>query len=144
MPLGRGVLLAAAGLGAGVVLSLALEPIFHGQESQRIGVGSVSDPASALALPLMLPGWLLVIASARGLDALTLGEETAASLGFDPRRTQWLVVTGTALAVGVPTVGGIRPRPRTAVIFTIPAAAAAAPRWPTVPSSAPATAATAP
>jgi iron complex transport system permease protein len=48
----------------------------------------------------MVPGWLLVMASARGLDALTLGEETAASLGFDPRRTQWLVVGGTALAVG--------------------------------------------
>ena len=31
----------------------------------------------ALALPLMIPGWLLVIAAARGLDALTLGEETA-------------------------------------------------------------------
>ena len=31
---------------------------------------------------------------------MTLGEETAASLGLDPRRTQWLVVTGTALAVG--------------------------------------------
>ena len=29
-------------------------PIFHGQESQRIGVGSVSDPASALALVLSL------------------------------------------------------------------------------------------
>jgi iron complex transport system permease protein len=29
-----------------------------------------------------------------------LGEETAASLGLDPRRTQWLVIGGTALAVG--------------------------------------------
>jgi len=47
-----------------------------------------------------VPGWLLVIAAARGLDALTLGEETAASLGLDPRRTQWLVIGGTALAVG--------------------------------------------
>jgi iron complex transport system permease protein len=66
-------------------------------------LGSLADRSLvhvALALPLMLPGWLLVIASARGLDALTLGEETAASLGLDPRRTQWLVVTGTALAVG--------------------------------------------
>jgi iron complex transport system permease protein len=48
----------------------------------------------------MIPGWILVTASARGLDALTLGEETAVSLGFDPRRTQWLVIGGTALAVG--------------------------------------------
>jgi iron complex transport system permease protein len=66
-------------------------------------LGSLADRSLVhvwLALPLMIPGWLLVVAAARGLDALTLGEETAASLGFDPRRTQWLVVTGTALAVG--------------------------------------------
>ena len=66
-------------------------------------LGSLADRSLvhvALAVPLMVPGWLLVIASARGLDALTLGEDTAASLGFEPRRTQWLVVGGTALAVG--------------------------------------------
>lgn len=66
-------------------------------------LGSLADRSLVhvwLALPLMIPGWVLVIAAARGLDALTLGEETAASLGFDPRRTQWLVVIGTALAVG--------------------------------------------
>ncbi|MEO8466748.1 MAG: iron ABC transporter permease [Gammaproteobacteria bacterium] len=66
-------------------------------------LGSLADRSLVhvwLALPLMIPGWLLVIAAARGLDALTLGEETAASLGFNPGRTQWLVVTGTALAVG--------------------------------------------
>ncbi len=53
-----------------------------------------------LVLPLMLPGWVLVVSAARGLDALTLGEDTAASLGFDPRKTQWLVIGGTAFAVG--------------------------------------------
>jgi iron complex transport system permease protein len=66
-------------------------------------LGSLADRSLVhvrLALLLMVPGWILVIAAARGLDALTLGEETAASLGFAPRRTQWLVVSGTALAVG--------------------------------------------
>ncbi|HEU4617476.1 MAG TPA: iron ABC transporter permease [Gammaproteobacteria bacterium] len=66
-------------------------------------LGSLADRSLThvwLTLPFMIPGWLLVAASARGLDALTLGEETAASLGFDPERTQWLVVGGTALAVG--------------------------------------------
>ena len=66
-------------------------------------LGSLADRSLAhvyLALPLMVAGWLLVAAAARGLDALTLGEDTAASLGFDPRRTQWLVIGGTALAVG--------------------------------------------
>jgi iron complex transport system permease protein len=66
-------------------------------------LGSLENRSLAhvyLAVPLMVPGWVLVIAAARGLDALTLGEETALSLGFDPRRTQWLVIGGTALAVG--------------------------------------------
>jgi iron complex transport system permease protein len=66
-------------------------------------LGSLADRSLVhvwLALPLLIPGWLLVVSAARGLDALTLGGETAASLGFDPRRTQWLVISGTALAVG--------------------------------------------
>lgn len=66
-------------------------------------LGSLADRSLAhvyLAVPVMLPGWLLVAAAARGLDALTLGEDTAASLGFDPTRTQLLVIGGTALAVG--------------------------------------------
>jgi iron complex transport system permease protein len=66
-------------------------------------LGSLADRSLThvwLAVWLMIPGWILVTASARGLDALTLGEETAVSLGFDPRRTQWLVIGGTALAVG--------------------------------------------
>jgi len=65
--------------------------------------GSLADRSLGhvwLLLPLALPGWLLVIAAARGLDALILGEDTAASLGFDVRRTLWLVIGGTALAVG--------------------------------------------
>src|SRR5690606_23615964 len=66
-------------------------------------LGSLADRSSThvlLALPLMLPGWALIAAAARGLDALTLGEDTAASLGFSPARTQWLVIGGTALSVG--------------------------------------------
>ena len=66
-------------------------------------LGSLADRSLAhvyLAVPLMVPGWLLVVAAARGLDALTLGEDTAFSLGFDPKRTQALVIGGTALAVG--------------------------------------------
>jgi iron complex transport system permease protein len=57
-------------------------------------------PQVWLLLPLVIPGCLLVAAAARGLDALILGEDTAASLGFDLRRTLWLVIGGTALAVG--------------------------------------------
>ena len=66
-------------------------------------LGSVADrslPQVAIALPLMIPGWILVARAARGLDALTLGDETARSLGLEPLRTQRLVIVGTALAVG--------------------------------------------
>jgi iron complex transport system permease protein len=65
--------------------------------------GSLADRSLAhvwLLLTLAVPGWLLVIAAARGLDALILGEDTAISLGFSVRRTLWLVIGGTALAVG--------------------------------------------
>jgi iron complex transport system permease protein len=66
-------------------------------------LGSLADRSLAhvwLVLPLMLPAWGMVAAAARGLDALTLGEDVAQSLGYNPKVTQWLVVGGTALAVG--------------------------------------------
>lgn len=66
-------------------------------------MGSLADRSLdhvALALPFMVIGWGLVLATARGLDALTLGEDTAASLGIPMRRLRLLVVGGTAAAVG--------------------------------------------
>ena len=50
--------------------------------------GSLADRSLdhvRLVLPLMLVGWLMFAAAARGLDALSLGEETAESLGFGTR-----------------------------------------------------------
>jgi len=66
-------------------------------------MGSLADRSLdhvTLSLPLMLVGWGLLLASARGLEALTLGEETAASLGINLATTRGLVVVGTAFAVG--------------------------------------------
>lgn len=62
-----------------------------------------------LALPAILCGIALLLFSARGLDALTLGEETAATLGVRLVRLRVLVVTGTALCVGgaVAAAGGV-------------------------------------
>ena len=53
-----------------------------------------------VAAPFMLAGSLLIFTSGRYLDALSLGEDTATSLGFDPARWRWLVVGGVACAVG--------------------------------------------
>lgn len=66
-------------------------------------MGSLNDASwneVRFAFPLIGAG-LLVLAAGRGaLDALSLGEETALSLGIQLGRTRILVVAGTALAVG--------------------------------------------
>lgn len=62
-----------------------------------------------LALPLMMIGCVLVLSCRRALDALSLGEETAQTLGVDVRRTTLKLIIGVALAVGsaVSVTGGI-------------------------------------
>jgi iron complex transport system permease protein len=69
-------------------------------------LGSLTDRSVehvALAAPFMLTGWLLLALSAGSLDALSLGEETAASLGVNLGRTRTLVVLGAAVSVGAAT-----------------------------------------
>ena len=66
-------------------------------------LGSLSDRSLShvyLSMPLMALGWLLLLSMGRALDALSLGEDTARSLGFRLGRVQAQVVIGTALAVG--------------------------------------------
>lgn len=75
-------------------------------------MGSVTDRSMdhlLLAGPLMVLGWLLLAASARALDALSLGEEAASGMGVNLGRTRMLVITGTAISVGAGTAvtGGI-------------------------------------
>ncbi len=53
-----------------------------------------------LALPLMVPGWAMLLYCSRALRALTLGEDTAASMGFSMKQVRYLVIVGSALAVG--------------------------------------------
>jgi iron complex transport system permease protein len=66
-------------------------------------MGSLTDrslPEVWLTLPLMAAGWALLISSGPALDALSLGEDTARSLGFDLARLRLKLVAGSALAVG--------------------------------------------
>jgi iron complex transport system permease protein len=66
-------------------------------------LGSLADrslPYVWLVLPLMLLGWVLLVVSGPALDGLTLGEDTAQSLGFDLGRLRLQLIAGTALAVG--------------------------------------------
>lgn len=69
-------------------------------------LGSFADRSFAdvgLILPFVAAGWALFLGTGRGLDALTLGEDTARSLGVGLGRLRWRIVVGTALAVGAGT-----------------------------------------
>jgi iron complex transport system permease protein len=66
-------------------------------------MGSLKDKSFTdvmLALPFASAGVLLMLSGARGLDALSLGEETAASLGVSLPRLRLQMTGGIALAVG--------------------------------------------
>ncbi|MGB8602301.1 MAG: iron ABC transporter permease [Rhizomicrobium sp.] len=69
-------------------------------------MGSLKDRTLidlAYAAPLVLIGLLLLASAARGLEALILGEEAAASLGVDVASVRRRVVLGVALATGAAT-----------------------------------------
>ncbi len=69
-------------------------------------MGSLADRSLTqvwLAAPPILAGMGALAFLGRSLDALSLGEDAAHSLGVDLGRTRALVVTGTALAVGAAT-----------------------------------------
>ncbi len=66
-------------------------------------MGSLADRSLAhlwLAMPFILAGWILIASTARALDALTLDEATAESLGFALSGVRLRLIVGTALAVG--------------------------------------------
>ena len=66
-------------------------------------MGSLNDASwneVRFASPLIVAGVALLFLTARGLDALSLGEETARSLGVEIGVLRILVIGGTAMAVG--------------------------------------------
>ncbi|MDQ2634103.1 MAG: iron ABC transporter permease [Pseudomonadota bacterium] len=94
-----------AGAMTSLVLNLSPNP-FAALEIMFWMLGSLTDRSMThvwLALPFMLAGWTMLLTLGRALDALTLGGDTAASLGIDMRRVQFLVVFGTAASVGAGT-----------------------------------------
>ncbi len=88
-----------------LVLNLSPNP-FAAYEIIFWLLGSLKDRSMehvALALPLMVFGWILIAFSARAIDALSLGEEAAASMGIHMGRARLLIVVGVALCVGAAT-----------------------------------------
>jgi iron complex transport system permease protein len=66
-------------------------------------LGSLADRSFdhvAIALPLMALGGALFIGTGRALNALSLGEDVARSLGINLRLVRARLILGTALAVG--------------------------------------------
>lgn len=66
-------------------------------------MGSLNDASwneVGFALPLIAAGLAMLALCGRGVDALSLGEDTARTLGIALPRLRLFVVVGTALAVG--------------------------------------------
>jgi len=88
-----------------LAMSLAPNP-YAITEMVRWMMGSLKDCTLAdlaLATPPVALGIVLLMVSARNLDALTLGEEAAQSLGVDVHGLRRRVVIGVALATGAAT-----------------------------------------
>ncbi|MBO9575303.1 MAG: iron ABC transporter permease [Sphingobium sp.] len=100
-----------AGAGLSLALNFAPNP-YAAYEITTWLLGSLAERSWSqllLAAPFILAGLACLLVTMRALDALTLGEAQAASLGVDLERTRLLALVGTALAVGAATsvTGGI-------------------------------------
>ncbi|MCX7036208.1 MAG: iron ABC transporter permease [Proteobacteria bacterium] len=96
-----GVMLA----GTALALNMAANP-YAAYEISMWLMGSLADKSwdhVLLAGPFLLAGLAVLAVSGRGLDALSLGETQARSLGVDLSRLRLQVLAGTALAVGAAT-----------------------------------------
>ncbi len=100
--LGGTVLTSFAGALTTLILSLAPSP-FATSEIVTWLMGALTDRGfdeARLGLPLMAAGAALLLTTGRALDALSLGEPAARSLGVNLARVQWVIVAGLGLAIG--------------------------------------------
>ncbi len=91
-----------AGAMTALVLNLSPNP-FAAYEIFFWLLGSLSNRSLShvwLTLPFFVIGSGLLLRAAPALDALALGEDTAASLGVDLERVRLHIIAGTALTVG--------------------------------------------
>lgn len=96
---------ALAGAGTALVLNLSPNP-YAANEIVFWLMGSLADKSMLhvwLALPPMALGAGLILSVRRALDALTLGEAAAQTLGISGTGLRWRLIAGTALVVGPAT-----------------------------------------
>jgi iron complex transport system permease protein len=91
-----------AGAATALAMNLSSNP-FAALEIAFWLLGSLEDRSSRhvmLALPFIVAGAIVLISQRNAFRALSLGEETAQSLGVDVGRLRLLVIAGVALGVG--------------------------------------------
>lgn len=98
-----GVILSSlAGSLTSLMISLAPTP-FATTEIVTWLMGALTDRSwddVKLAVPIITVGMMFLVATGRSLDALTLGEDAARSMGINVLRLQWFAVLGVGLTVG--------------------------------------------
>jgi iron complex transport system permease protein len=93
---------ALAGAGPSLVLNLSPNP-FAAAEIVFWMMGSLADRSMShvwLAAPFIALGCAMLLTTGRSLDALTLGEDAAQSMGVRLSRLQLVIILGTASAIG--------------------------------------------
>jgi iron complex transport system permease protein len=91
-----------AGAATALVMNLSSNP-FAALEITFWLLGSLEDRSFrhvVLALPFIAAGAVILMSQRHAFRALSLGEETAQSLGVDVGRLRFLVIVGVALGVG--------------------------------------------
>lgn len=96
------VLSSFAAAGTSLALNLSPNP-FAALEVVFWLLGSLEDRSFQhiwMAGPFILIGSILIATQARALKVMSLGEDTATSLGVDVRRLRLVLIVGVAMAVG--------------------------------------------
>ncbi|MEP7246386.1 MAG: iron ABC transporter permease [Gammaproteobacteria bacterium] len=90
--------------GSLTTLAISLSPTpFVASQIVTWLLGALTDRSwddVTVTVPAIIVGAVLLSFTARSLDALTLGEQAAQSMGVNQRRLQWLIVLGVGLCVG--------------------------------------------
>lgn len=98
-----GIILSALAI-AGISFTLSLSPSpWAAAEIIRWMLGALTDRSLddlTIATPLIAAGFVLIFFCRESLNALTLGELGARSLGIDLNRVRWLLCLGMGLLVG--------------------------------------------
>ena len=85
-----------------LLISLAPNPFVSGEIIKWL-MGALTDRSwndVTIGLPLITIGMIVLLFSGKSLDALTLGENTAKSMGVNMARLQWILIIGVGLCVG--------------------------------------------